>query len=940
MFFLCRFKCPYTGCSTQCRSQSALTKHVVLLKCYETDTLPHPDCVSFSACSELASLPPSPPVLPLDNNLPLSDPPSSPVLDHPMDDLDDQPPPGLQSSWTIHPHLTGDICDVQGQPLPPNTPPPPRDQPELEWAPFAGPSEFMLADLLFHKVEMSASHQNELFDIVDSMMEAYGDASPFANSQDMYDHIDSACIGGVSWECLIFVPWDDLPANAPLWKTKSYEVWYRNPDAILRNLLDNPDFNGKFDYAPYVELDATGRRQWADFMSANFAWCHSSMIYDENPINNKGTMYCPIITGSDKTTVSVATGQVEYHPGYMSIGNVHNGVRRAHCNAVVPFIFFAIPKSDRKYDGDPDFRTFKRQLYHSSVAAVLSHIESSMKTPVVRRCPDGHFRRVIFDLGPVITDYPEQVLLAGIVQGWCAKCTGLPENLDNRELALPRSEEYTNQLIATFDPGTLWDSYGIDNDIPFTNDFPRADIHELLSPDLLHQVIKGTFKDHLVEWVGQYLIAEHGKAKGEAIMDEIDHRGKSGSIAAIPPFPHLRHFPDGRRFKQWTGDDSKALMKVYLPTLVEFLPSGILRTFSAFLNFCYLARRTSFNEDTLQELKSRVNDFHRFCEVFREAGVRSTGFSLPCQHSLSHYHSLIQEYGAPYGLCSSITESRHITAVKKPWRRSNQYNALGQMLLTNQRLDKLVALRTDYVARKLLPPSHNTKVMPGGDEDEDGTIIDDCTTMLTPLLTISLAIAPSYPRTLDSLGVHISVPHLPLLTRRFLYDQLYPNIFHSAVATFYAPSDPCGRHGMYCERLRCTPNWRCEGPRRDCAFLVEDDGLPGWLGISVVRLRLLFSFKHIGVTYPCALVEWLDRVGQQPDPETGLWVVKPDLRGRNEDAFCTVVHLDGLLRAAHLVPVFGRRFLPLGFKHQYLLDSFHAFFVNKYIDYHVFELLS
>lgn len=44
-----------------------------------------------------------------------------------------------------------------------------------------------------------------------------------------------------------------------------------------------------------------------------------------------------------------------------------------------------------------------------------------MSTPVVRLCPDGHFRRVIYDLGPFIGDYPEQVMLAGIVQGWCAK---------------------------------------------------------------------------------------------------------------------------------------------------------------------------------------------------------------------------------------------------------------------------------------------------------------------------------------------------------------------------------------------------------------------------------------------------------------------------------------------------------------------------------------
>ena len=110
---------------------------------------------------------------------------------------------------------------------------------------------------------------------------------------------------------------------------------------------------------------------------------------------------------------------------------------------------------------------------------------------------------------------------------------------------------------------------------PFTLDFPRADIHELLSPDLLHQVIKGTFKDHIVMWVNEYLLEVHGEAQGLEIIADIDHRcvvlprwliftqtNLSISISAVPPFPGLRRFPDGRDFEQWTGDDSKALMKV------------------------------------------------------------------------------------------------------------------------------------------------------------------------------------------------------------------------------------------------------------------------------------------------------------------------------------------------------------------------------------------
>ena len=56
----------------------------------------------------------------------------------------------------------------------------------------------------------------------------------------------------------------------------------------------------------------------------------------------------------------------------------------------------------------------------------------------------------------------------------------------------------------------------------FTHEFPCADIHELLSADLVHQIIKVTFKDHIVMWVNEYLMEEHGKAAVLAIIADID----------------------------------------------------------------------------------------------------------------------------------------------------------------------------------------------------------------------------------------------------------------------------------------------------------------------------------------------------------------------------------------------------------------------------------
>ena len=57
------------------------------------------------------------------------------------------------------------------------------------------------------------------------------------------------------------------------------------------------------------------------------------------------------------------------------------------------------------------------------------------------------------------------------------------------------------------------------------NDFECADIHELIVPDLLHQVIKGMFKDHLVKWIEDYINATYKpEAKAKKVLDDIDQQ--------------------------------------------------------------------------------------------------------------------------------------------------------------------------------------------------------------------------------------------------------------------------------------------------------------------------------------------------------------------------------------------------------------------------------
>jgi hypothetical protein len=148
------------------------------------------------------------------------------------------------------------------------------------------------------------------------------------------------------------------------------------------------------------------------------------------------------------------------------------------------------------------------------------------------------------------------------------------------------------------------------------------------------------------------------------------------------------------------------------------------------MEFCYLVRRSQIDEDTLAAIQHAVERFHQERQIFIEVGIRED-FSLPRQHSLIHYRDLILSFGAPNGLCSSITESKHIKAVKEPWRRSSRNQPLGQMLLTNQRLDKLAASRVNFQARGMLdkqgaaagpdalPPQEPTARLQNSDDAED-----------------------------------------------------------------------------------------------------------------------------------------------------------------------------------------------------------------------------
>ena len=98
----------------------------------------------------------------------------------------------------------------------------------------------------------------------------------------------------------------------------------------------------------------------------------------------------------------------------------------------------------------------------------------------------------------------------------------------------------------------------------------------------------------------------------------------------------------------------------------------MVRCIAAFMDACYIARRNAIDSPSLERFQDCVQTYRDLCTVFLEAGL-NINLSVPHQHALSHFYQGIHLFGSPDGLCSSITESKHIEAVKKTWRRSSQY---------------------------------------------------------------------------------------------------------------------------------------------------------------------------------------------------------------------------------------------------------------------------
>jgi hypothetical protein len=117
---------------------------------------------------------------------------------------------------------------------------------------------------------MSAGHTNKLM----ALVAQFGDGeSPFKNYSSLCSTIDASELGDVPWECSTFQYQGETSGDqVPEWMTTRYEIYYRDPREVIKNMIADTTFKHAFDYVPYQEFDEDGDRRYEDFMSGDWAF--------------------------------------------------------------------------------------------------------------------------------------------------------------------------------------------------------------------------------------------------------------------------------------------------------------------------------------------------------------------------------------------------------------------------------------------------------------------------------------------------------------------------------------------------------------------------------------------------------------------------------------------------------------------------------------------
>ncbi|THH13990.1 hypothetical protein EW146_g6293 [Bondarzewia mesenterica] len=367
---------------------------------------------------------------------------------------------------------------------------------------------------------------------------------------------------------------------------QAYEVYFRNVLQCIEMLYSNPDFLPSMVFAP--------ERHYAD---EDMTICMYHQMHTAKEVRCKPSKQGHILIGYLPTA---------------RLGHITNDDTRRRAVA---------------------------NLFHAYMWKILQPIRSVGIAGVAMASSDGVVHRCHPIFAAYVGDYPEQVLVTCTKMGDCPKCLTSNEDLGSNTTGDDRSFINALDALSAIDRGPAafiqaCEDAGIKPVYhPFWEDLPYANIFQLITPDILHQLHQG-----------------------------IEHKDICRILLGLIIGLSL---PGGRS------------------------PVRVVRAVRALLDFLYLAQYPSHTETTLSYMEDALKCFHANKNVFVEMGIWEN-FKLPKLHSLDHYAPSIQLFGTADNFNTEYSERLHIDLAKDAYRSTNHKDEYTQMTLWLQWHEKVL----------------------------------------------------------------------------------------------------------------------------------------------------------------------------------------------------------------------------------------------------------
>ncbi|KAF8870084.1 hypothetical protein BD779DRAFT_1456037 [Infundibulicybe gibba] len=799
-----------------------------------------------------------------------------------------------------------------------------------QWAPFANQEEWELAVWLMKNVGQTSTDEFLKLPATRDRMNL-----SFHNNRSFLKRVD-ALPTGPNWECeIVTAPGDQCGEDGEI-VGEDMELWYRDPVECIKELLSNPAFKDSISYVPervYTSSDGDDRI-YDEMWTGDWWWDTQTKLPD-------GAAIAPLILASDKTQLSQFQGDKKAWPVYLTLGNISKEIRRRpSVHATVLLGYLPVPKLQCYSDATRSLAGYR--LFHHCMGKILASLVEAGKTGVEMVCADGFVRLIYPILAAYVADYPEQCLVSCCMENCCPRCTVDPNNHGNSTPSPDRDVPSTLETLYAQEHGCEPEKFTRDGIRaiykPFWRNLPHCNIFGCFTPDLLHQLHKGFFKDHIVKWCTS-LVGE----------DELDARFK-----AMSGYPGLRHFSKGiSSISQWTGTEHREMQRVFLGVIAGSVDQDVLTVMRAALDFIYYAQLQMQTSTTLAALKTCLATFHRFKDIFIKYEIRKH-FNIPKIHSLLHYFASIQALGSNDGYNSESPERLHIDFAKDAFRASNKKDYHEQMALWLQRREAMWQCEA-YIA--WLNPQQQA-----ADEHELSNINDpdnlndlDTNDQANPhdasgVDPTSYRIAKTPPLrgvTVQHLFEHFGATNfIPALTSFLQQQQSHPllpntsdrfDLYKQIIITL--PPNTFLNSQKISNRIRTSPAVPPRGRKKgspgvfDTALIIDDPmeyrSRSGLAGLRVAQVRAIFLLPSYFGTHPhpLAYVEWFTSLGA-PDPQTGMYVINRSTRQHRPNG--TVISTARIVRGCHLMGQFGNT-IAKGWTTDNILDKAKNFYLNPYI---------